>query len=148
MGIFRDDDEEEEEYTGHTKDPIHDAIYGWDMGSGSYSQDYEGGLDVTNSNIELYSKKAWDLYMDYREEEALHYIDMALDLNDCDSKNWNIKAIILEGMKRYRESEECYNKSLALAADNMVYDNRARMLYDWSSQLLEESKNCQTDWVN
>lgn len=37
MGIFfrDDDDNDEEEYTGQTGDPLRDAIYGWDMGSGS-----------------------------------------------------------------------------------------------------------------
>ena len=79
--------------------------------------------------------------MDFKEEEALHYINMALDLNDRHANNWNIKAIILEGMERYAESERCYNISIQLSPKNLVYDNKARMLYKWAVQLLEESKN-------
>ncbi len=96
--------------------------------------------DLPDSRIEEYGKKAWKLYMDFREEEALHYINLALDLDDRHAANWNRKAIILEAMKRYAESEECYNRSLELSAQNLVYDNKARMLLSWSYQLLEESK--------
>ena len=149
MGIFRDDNgNDDDEYTGPTGDPLHDAIYGWDMGSGSSSgEDYDGetnsgnvGQSVNVAKRNDYSKKAWDYYMDFKEEEALHYIDLALDLDKNYSKNWNIKAIILEGMKKYPESEECYNKSLELSFDNLVCDNKVRMLYAWAGQLIEESK--------
>ena len=96
--------------------------------------------DLPDPRIEEYGKKAWDLYMDFREEDALYYINMALDLDDMHANNWNKKAIILEGMKRYAESEKCYNRSLELAPQNLVYDNKARMLYDWAVQLREDSK--------
>ena len=43
--------------------------------------------------------------------------------------------------KQYGESEKCYNRSLELSKSNVVYDNKARMLYDWANELLEESKN-------
>ena len=88
-----------------------------------------------------YSKKAWDSYMGFKEEEALHYIDLALDLDKSNSNNWNKKAIILEAMKRYKESEYCYDMSLDLSFDNLVCDNKVRMLYDWTSKLIEEAKN-------
>ena len=114
-------------------------------GSDSYSYDHDDDFeeDKTRSNYskrDKYSDKAWNCYMDYKDEDALHYINLALDLDDKHSNNWNIKAIILESLKRYEESEKCYNRSLDLAKSNVVYDNKARMLYDWSNQLLEESK--------
>ena len=144
MGIFfrDDDDNNEEEYTGPTGDPLHDDIYGWNMGSASDDDDERRpvGRDVPDLRVVEYGKKAWDLYMDFKEEEVLRYINMALDLDGRHADNWNRKAIILEGMKRYAESEECYNRSLELSAQNLVYDNKARMLYDWAVQLLEESK--------
>ncbi|MER2014455.1 MAG: hypothetical protein ABS871_07475, partial [Methanobrevibacter sp.] len=147
MGIFfrDDDDNNEEEYTGQTGDPIHDAIYGWDLGSGSSSDDDHieetgGGPAIDFAERNSYAKKAWDYYMDFKEEEALHYIDMALDLDRNYSKGWNIKAIILEGMKRYKESEYCYDISLNLSFQNLVCDNKIRMLYDWASKLIEEAK--------
>lgn len=145
MGIFfrDDDDNDEEEYTGPTGDPLHDDIYGWNLGSGSADDDDRGrrtGGDFPNLRIREYENKAWDLYMDFKEEEALRYINMALDLDGLNANNWNRKAIILEGMKRYAESEECYNRSLELLAQNLVYDNKARMLYDWAVHLRDESK--------
>lgn len=145
MGIFfKDDGDNEEEYTGQTGDPLHDAVYGWDLGSSSGGHDDERvhvNIHSPDSRIEEYGKKAWNLYMDFKEEEALRYINMALDLDDRHANNWNRKAIILEGMKRFAESEECYNRSLELSRDNLVFDNKARMLYDWAAQLIEESKN-------
>ena len=147
MGIFfrDDDDNNEEEYTGQTGDPIHDAIYGWDLGSGSSSdndhiEETGGGPAIDFAERNSYAKKAWDYYMDFKEEEALHYIDLALDLDRNYSKGWNIKAIILEGMKRYSESEKCYDRSLELSFDNLVCDNKVRMLYDWAGELIRESK--------
>ena len=129
MGIFfrDDDDKDDDEYTGPNGDPLHDAIYGWDMGfSSDYDLDEDKKTNYGNDGDTLrfakrdnYSKKAWDYYMDFKEEEALHYIDLALDLDKSHSNNWNIKAIILEAMKRYRESEECYDRSLKLSFDNL-----------------------------
>lgn len=40
--------------------------------------------------------------MDFKNEKALHYIDLALNLDKSHSNNWDIKAIVLEGMKDIR----------------------------------------------
>lgn len=114
-------------------------------GSGSYSYGHDDDLDEieinpTYSKRDEYANKAWNYYMDFKDEDALYYINLALDLDDKHSNNWNKKAIILESLKRYEESEKCYNRSLELAKHDVVYDNKARMLLDWSHQLLEESK--------
>ena len=128
-------------------DPVDYTTDGWmdaqNWGHGFDDNDNESrwtGRDSPNPKIKEYAKKAWDLYMEFKEEEALHYINMALDLNDRHANNWNRKVIILEGMKRYAESEQCYNRSLELSPKNLVYDNKARMLYDWAVHLCEESK--------
>ena len=128
-------------------DPVDYTTDGWmdaqNWGHGFDDNNGENrgsGRNLPDPRIEEYGKKAWNLYMEFKEEEALHYINRALDLNDRHANNWNRKAIILEGMKRYAESEECYNKSLQLSPKNLVYDNKARMLYDWAVQLREESK--------
>ena len=132
----------------HIGDPV-DWGDGWmDAQNWGHGYDDEDDDDIedddyTNSRLikrDEYSKKAWDLYMDFKEAEALEYIDMALDLDNGNSNNWNKKAIILEAMKRYRQSEECYDRSLDLSFSPLVCDNKARMLYDWASNLLEESK--------
>ena len=90
-----------------------------------------------------YSNKAWELYNEYREEEALRYINMSLDRDKNNAKNLNRKAIILEALKRYAESEECYSRSIDLEYVDLVCDNRARMLYDWASQTIEDAKKSQ-----
>ena len=127
-------------------DPVDDAT-GGSMDAQNWGRRVGGdevdniGRNLPDSRIEEYGKKAWNLYMDFKEEEALRYINMALDLDKNHANNWNRKAIILEGMKRFEESEECYNRSLELSRDNLVFDNKARMLYDWAAHLIEESKN-------
>ena len=115
-------------------------------GSGSYSYGHDDDPDEieinpTYSKRDEYANKAWNYYMDFKDEDALYYINLALDLDNRHSGNWNKKAIILESLKRFEESEECYNRSLELSKNNVVYDNKARMLLAWSHQLLEESKD-------
>ena len=115
-------------------------------GSGSYGyedddeDDYDTIIDNRFIERDEYSKRAWDYYMDFKEADALYYIDLALDLDGRHANNWNKKAIILEAMERYEESEECYNKSLKLSNKPLVCDNKARMLRVWARHLLEESK--------
>ena len=113
-------------------------------GSYSYSYDDEEDDDSYAPSdepmpIEL-SNEAWNLYLDFKEELALIKINEALEHNDKDYNNWNRKAIILESLKRYAESEDCYDRSLELSPHKLVFENKARMLYDWASQLLEEDK--------
>lgn len=113
-------------------------------GSGGYiTSEDEDEIDINQvySKRDEYSNKAWDYYNDFKDEEALHYINLALDLDKMHADNWNRKAIILKSLKRYSESEECYNLSLELVKSNTVYDNKAIMLLAWSYQLLEESKD-------
>ena len=105
-----------------------------------YQPEYSGSNPIY-SKRDKYSKMAWDYYMEFKEEEALYCINVALDLDKHHSKNWNRKAIILEALKRYEKSEECYNESLRLSPSNLVCDNKARMLYAWARQLREESKD-------
>lgn len=127
-------------------DPVDDAN-GGTMDAQNWHGDYyfeEDNRDegrINNSKSSQYSKKAWDYYMDFKDEKALHYINMALDLDGRNSNNWNIKGLILASLKRYEQSQECFDKSLQLYPDNIVYDNKARMLLKWSANLLQESKN-------
>jgi tetratricopeptide (TPR) repeat protein len=113
----------------------------WGRRDNDEDEEEDNTFDNTQFRINEYSKKAWDYYMDFKDEDALYYINLALDLDNRHANNWNRKAIILESLKRYEESEECYNRSLRLSRDNIVSDNKARMLLTWSHQLLEESKN-------
>ena len=64
MGIFfRDENDNNDEYTGQTGDPVHDAIYGWDLGSVSDS-DYHYGSEPDYSNDESSSEKTNDEKLD------------------------------------------------------------------------------------
>ncbi|WP_295614766.1 tetratricopeptide repeat protein [uncultured Methanobrevibacter sp.] len=127
-------------------DPVDDANGGtmdaqnW-HGDYYFEEDNRDEARINNSKSSQYSKKAWDYYMDFKDEKALHYINMALDLDGRNSNNWNIKGLILMSLKRYEQSQECFDKSLQLYPDNIVYDNKARMLLKWSANLLQESKN-------
>ena len=112
--------------------------------SGSYitSEDEDETYNPpVESRADRLGKQAWDLYLDENYDDAIYKINQALDFDDRHVENWNKKAIILEGLKMYATSENCYNKSLELSKRNMVYDNKARMLFRWAHKLLEESKD-------
>ena len=114
--------------------------------SGSYITSEDEDEDETynppvESRADRLGKQAWDLYLDENYDDAIYKINQALDFDDRHAENWNKKAIILEGLKMYATSENCYNKSLELSKRNMVYDNKARMLFRWAHKLLEESKD-------
>ena len=127
-------------------DPVDDATGGsmeaenWGHGDGENDEESAGKNTSDESKADQYGRKAWELHMDFRDSEALKYINKALDLDGRHAANWNRKAIILEFLKQYDESERCYNRALELSPRPLFYDNKARMLYDWASQLLEDSK--------
>ena len=87
------------------------------------------------------ANEAWQLYMDYKDSEALEVINESLSLNPYSAKNWNTKAIILESLHRFEASKRCYDKSLELARQSIVYDNKARMIYAWSHELYNDDKD-------
>ena len=91
-------------------DPVDGTTDGWmDAQNWGHGQDDEKDKDTpsrnrrSNPKRDKYSKRAWDLYQDFKEEEALKYINMALDLDSKSANNWNRKAIILEALERYPE---------------------------------------------
>jgi len=113
----------------------------WDHGNDDDEDEPQAtSRDLKNKKANEYSNKAWTLYMEFKDAEALNYIDLALNLDNNNPEIWNKKAIILESLKRYEESEFCYNKSLKISPGNIVYDNKARMLYCWTTELIEYSK--------
>ena len=113
-------------------DPVDGTTDGWmdaqNWGHGREDEKDEGTPSrnrSSNPKRDEYSNRAWDLYQDFKEEEALRYINMALDLDSKNANNWNRKAIILEALERYSESEECYIKSNELEYSYIVCDNLA-----------------------
>lgn len=119
--------------------------------SGSYitSEDEDETYNPpVESRADRLGKQAWDLYLDENYDDAIYKINQALDFDDRHVENWNKKAIILEGLKMYATSENCYNKSLELSKRNMVYDNKARMLFRWHINYLKSQKIFPTDPIN
>ena len=128
-------------------DPVDGTTDGWmdaqNWGHGSDDEEDEREDTPINpiySKRDTYSKKAWQYYNEFKDEKALDYINQALAIDKFNSNNWNKKAIILEALKRYEESEDCYNESLRLSPRSLVYDNKARMLYKWAKHLCVKSK--------
>ena len=131
----------------HIGDPV-DWGDGW-MDAQNWGRRYDDNEETGIKNIEtdnqyserdVYSKKAWDYYLDNEFSDALYYINLALDLDRGHSNNWNKKAIILEYMGRYEESEKCYNKSLELRQQSLECCVVGRAIYFLSQEM------CQTDW--
>lgn len=119
--------------------------------SGSYitSEDEDETYNPpVESRADRLGKQAWDLYLDENYDDAIYKINQALNFDDRHVENWNKKAIILEGLKMYATSENCYNKSLELSKRNMVYDNKARMLFRWHINYLKSQKIFPTDPIN
>ena len=131
-------------YEWHIGDPVDWGdgfmdVQNWGHGNDGDkdSQDHETSRELKR---EQYSRKAWDFCNEHKYELALHYINMALDLDSLNAGDWNKKAIILDFMGRYSEAEKCYDTSLGLSPNNLVFDNKARMLRYWAGNLIEESK--------
>ena len=122
-------------------DPVDYSTDGWmDAQNWHGSSDDDEINGSSYSQDDSYSDKAWKLYNDCKDEEALYYINLALDLNDRSHKNWNRKGLILEGLKRFDESIECFDRSLDIYESSTVLNNRARVLMRKAAQLLEKSK--------
>jgi tetratricopeptide (TPR) repeat protein len=66
-------------------------------------------------------EKAGKLYNQYKYEKALKHLEKAqevantADLSDEDTfEFWNLKGCVLDGLKRFEEALECYDKALEL----------------------------------
>lgn len=102
--------------------------------------DYE-----SSSNSKQYQQRAWNAYEDNRPEDALKYINKAIDINPHDEGNWNIKGIILENLYRKgsiyepNDVERCYNKALDINPNNNILKlNKAIFLTFRARQWYEE----------
>ena len=87
------------------------------------------------------SDEAWKLYEERRYSEALSLINEALSHYDRYFNDWNRKAIILESLRRYEESKECFERAISLYRNECVIENKARMLRVWANDLYFNSKD-------
>lgn len=126
-------------------DPVDYTTDGWmdaqNWGHGRDDEPRNYADEVYVAQSDKYSNKAWNYFLDGDYSTALFYINKSLDLNSGISNSWNRKAIILEYQEKYSLSEECYERSLEIAKNDVVYDNLARMLLGWTYKLIENGKN-------
>lgn len=99
---------------------------------------------------DILGDEAWKLYQEFRDEDALIFIDRALSYDEDHSGNLNNKAIILDALERFEESLDCYNKSLQLRENTVVRANRAIMKKNWANALYRKNQNLEkaTDLLN
>ena len=125
-------------------DPVDYTSDGW-MDAQNWTGDYYIEKDDPDNDksqqASAISDKAWELYMNRRDGEALDLINEALSLYDKYYNDWNRKALILQSLKRFKESEACYDRAIALNKDKQVIENKAIMLRIWANELYFSSKD-------
>ena len=77
------------------------------------------------------SYEAWKLYDEGRYEEALVFINRALEYCDKDADAWNRKALILEKLDEYDEALSCYDAAIGLSSEEIFRHNKAGCLIDY-----------------
>ena len=102
-------------------------------GSGSYTpeededdESYESDPIIERSKT--LSDEAWRLENQGRFEEALVLINQAIENYPYRSNQFNIKAIILQDLRRYEEALEFYDRALSISNDRVILANKARCM--------------------
>lgn len=91
------------------------------------------GSDNTRQTTFKISKtlKVDNLIANEKYDDALSEINRILK-TDANYSNWNLKAIILAKLKRYKESVECFDKALSLNPSDEIKLNKANSIYNWA----------------
>lgn len=126
-------------------DPIDYSNDGW-MDAQNWVPDRENYImddesDLKHKEAITLSDEAWQLYGERKYSEALTLINEALSYYDRFFNDWNRKAIILNGLNRFEESKESFDRAIALHRDNVVIENKAIMLRVWANDLYFKSKD-------
>lgn len=77
-------------------------------------------IDLKHRAKEI-SNEAWELKKEGRLDDALIFVNRALECYDATPEPWNIKGIILDNMKRYDESLECYDNAIELKSSSQTF---------------------------
>lgn len=97
----------------------------------SDDSDYDDYYDSNNyadskmEEAEKISYKAWNLRNENKYEEALVLTNQAIKLDPHHFNHLNRKGIILEDLRRYKESLNFYNKALSLKRTKTILNNKA-----------------------
>ena len=96
-------------------------------GSGSYApeEDEDDELDPIIERAKTLCDEAWKLENQGRFKEALALINRAIENYPYSSNQFNIKAIILQDLRRYEEALEFYDKALSISNDRVISANKA-----------------------
>lgn len=87
---------------------------------------WNGGSNT--SHAEILKKQAWDLREQGRFSEALVMINRAIELDGSNYNYYNVKAIILEDLRRFDEALTNYDIALGMRNSRTVINNKARLL--------------------
>ena len=121
MGIFfRDEnDNDDDEYTGPTGDPLHDAVYGWDMeSSSSYEDKYEQKTNSENISQPTYSISN-DEYLNKLKTFKACSKDELFTITGRKFYKKNIKLTPGMALKLVKEPDNDYDKdAIAVYAEN------------------------------
>ena len=116
------------------------------MSYGPKPQDNEEDLEEDEKQRELDEKRyrsnristeAWQLYLEGRLDEALVFINRALEYSSTNANAWNNKAIILQDLKRFDEALNGYDRAMELGSSEIYTHNKATCLIDYSRELME-----------
>lgn len=93
---------------------------------------YQSKLDITTSKISLSEVKS--LFNKKKYDKALKLCDEALK-STGDWQFLNMKALILNGQKNYKDSLTYFDKALECNSSPEIKSNKAKTLFNWAKQL-------------
>ena len=101
--------------------------------------------EIENQSLRYRSNKisdeAWELYKEKRYEEALIFVNRALECFEEVANTWNRKAIILEKLDRYEEALSYYDEAIKREPSETYRRNKAGSLIDYCYILKDNGKN-------
>lgn len=80
----------------------------------------------------MLSDEAWKLYDEGRYDEALIFIDRALECCGNEANTWNRKAIILHVMGEYEDALKNYDEAMGISSSEVFKHNKATCLIDYA----------------
>ena len=109
---------------------------------------WEGNRNLSPS--ENLRRQAWDLREQERFSEALVMINRAIELDGSNYNYYNVRAIILEDLRRYDEALTNYDIALRMRNSQTVKNNKARLLESMAiyERYRESNFNTALDLIN
>lgn len=85
-------------------------------------------------------REACRLNDEKRYNEALTFINVAIENENTNYKYHDHKGTILENLNRYDEARQAYDDALEINDNDAVNENKARMLYKWANSLNDKER--------